>query len=402
MTSSEGTFVVQRLGASSCVTIAATLTPASGINGSMTLSLGDLFKSTDVGTTADGTIIAVGAVGVWGDGSILPNLSYACPPEGYFGVGPGCAVAPNTALLVTYRRPPAVAGGATVLQRIDVIRSGSPFPQTLVANQPPFGAVSLDFTSSGIALQPCNSSVSGWGCAAAGGVASNFLQLDLVASASAASSTGACLAAVNRSTQTLSLQGLRYSGYGYFTNNNGATLQASNWHMDDARKLLVIEPYPSPFWFNASGALLFAGPDTCIFYRGCDYVCEVYNYDSRFMDYVGLMTFTAKLGSAGSGRAVTPPRTAHVWLGNAIDAAGVFPCLMYMDAATGFYLGLDRVGLQPGASTGTYWYENVTATLGLSQLALPAQCPGTKAEWESPLLLGEHLSRSFPYEELLT
>ncbi len=53
------------------------------------------------------------------------------------------------------------------------------------------------------------------------------------------------------------------------------------------------------------------------------------NYDSRFLDFAGEWTVTRKTGVAD-----TAPRAVTAWLGHAIDAAGTFPVIMYLDKAT--------------------------------------------------------------------
>ncbi|CAF4294278.1 unnamed protein product, partial [Adineta steineri] len=64
------------------------------------------------------------------------------------------------------------------------------------------------------------------------------------------------------------------------------------------------------------------------------------------------------------------PVAVKAWIGNAIDAAGVFPIVMYTDNATGHYLGLDKldtvIGLKMGA---TYWYLIHDTTVTLTSIA---------------------------------
>jgi hypothetical protein len=69
------------------------------------------------------------------------------------------------------------------------------------------------------------------------------------------------------------------------------------------------------------------------------------------MDYLGTWTITTKRGFDDVEVEVT------AWAGNAIDAAGVFPSLVYMDATTNHYVGLDK--LDPDSTEGgciSYFY----------------------------------------------
>jgi len=87
----------------------------------------------------------------------------------------------------------------------------------------------------------------------------------------------------------------------------------------------------------------------------CDFACEIYNYDSRFMDYLGTWTITAKRGFD-----TLEEVTVTAWAGNAIDAAGVFPCVMYMDATTNVFVGLDKLEPDVTANGGSsYFYTEV-------------------------------------------
>ena len=296
------------------------------------------------------SIVAISVSGSWPG----VNLTYTCPPANYNGYPGGCAAAPQTQLWAVHTD--ASTGN---IQRIDVVRSGAPFPtpSTLAGNQPPFGVARFAFAAPGIAtmssglLQLVPKNVSGLTCPAA--------------------SLG----------QMLNLKGLRFSAYGYFSNNAGKSLMPSNWHMDDDRKLLVIEPLPAVFWFNNSGFFMSDSSSQCVWDPLCNYECEVYNYDSRFLDYIGTWTITGKLGFNS-----TQSRLVNAFLGNAIDAAGVFPCIMYMDVATGAYVGLDKFDTTPATAptAAFYWYLQVVMTPpDFTQLAFPSSCSGSESQWSN-------------------
>lgn len=77
----------------------------------------------------------------------------------------------------------------------------------------------------------------------------------------------------------------------------------------------------------------------------------------------------------------------EAFAGNAIDAAGVFPVIMFMDSATNFYAGLDKA--EPNATKGggaSYFYPNLTS--GVPDFSKfkrgtidSLKCNGTLAEW---------------------
>jgi len=123
--------------------------------------------------------------------------------------------------------------------------------------------------------------------------------------------------------------------------------------MDTDNELLALNAGAYNIYFFNSSGFWFTdaiGGD-CTWSASCDYACEIYNYDSRFMDYLGTWTITAKRGFDDVDVEVT------AWGGNAIDAAGVFPCILYMDSTTGYYVGLDK--LDPDSTEGgciSYFY----------------------------------------------
>ncbi|CAF1516798.1 unnamed protein product [Rotaria sordida] len=67
-------------------------------------------------------------------------------------------------------------------------------------------------------------------------------------------------------------------------------------------------------------------------------VTAVYNYNSQFLDYGGEWIIITKWRITD----MTPQHT-EVWIGNAIDAAGIFLIIMYIDKSTDHYLGLDKL-----------------------------------------------------------
>jgi hypothetical protein len=113
------------------------------------------------------------------------------------------------------------------------------------------------------------------------------------------------------------------------------------------------------FWFNSSGYLYYdasSGTGKCSFLTICDFNCEVYNYDSRFMDYVGTWKILSKNGT-------TPDSTKDytIWVGNAIDAAGVFPSVMFVDSKK-YFAGLDKLDPKPTKSGSiAYFYPTIRA-----------------------------------------
>jgi len=92
-------------------------------------------------------------------------------------------------------------------------------------------------------------------------------------------------------------------------------------------------------------------------------------YDSRFLDYIGTWDITGKVGSSDFA-----PTTAKVYLGNAIDAAGVFPCLMHIAVDGGYYLGLDKLDTTVGTGGSSFWYPESMLPRRISQTTL---CPWT-------------------------
>lgn len=150
--------------------------------------------------------------------------------------------------------------------------------------------------------------------------------------------------------------------------------------MDSSSELLALNAWTTVFFFNASG-FFYADGTTCTWNTHCDFQCEVYNYDTRFLDFLGTWTVTVKRGETSSNLKV------NAWGGNAIDAAGVFPVIMYMDYETGVYVGLDKLDPKSSEDSGTsYWYPDfVQGVPDFYQFEAGTidslGCPGTMAEW---------------------
>lgn len=142
----------------------------------------------------------------------------------------------------------------------------------------------------------------------------------------------------------------------------------SVWYQRDADKLLRIGPTPgsaglSDYYFNASGFFLhttpFAGTggkSSCSWLSFCAYECEVYNYDSRFLDYIGTWRVSWKRDIGKYNTSAT--RTVRAYAGNAIDAAGVFPVIAYISVEDGGYAGLDKItpAVTDNPDYAYYWY----------------------------------------------
>jgi hypothetical protein len=111
------------------------------------------------------------------------------------------------------------------------------------------------------------------------------------------------------------------------------------------------------YWSTGSGV-----SNVCSWVSTCDFACEVYNYDSRFMDYLGTWTITAKRGFD-----TLEEVTVTAWAGNAIDAAGVFPSIAYLDATTGYFVGLDKLDPDVSEDGGiSYFYTEFTEGVDFS------------------------------------
>ena len=282
------------------------------------------------------------------------RLDYECPPDQYNGFDyrfSYCQLAKNNTMMsVAY-----VAND--MMHGLDVILSGSPFPETLEVNQPPFGAARFTL-STPISMKSTGS-------------------LTICDGDQLPTCTGV------DEKQTLDLKGIVYSAFGSFSLQGIGYSSPSVWIHDDGRQLLHLTAGQAQgFWFNESGFYLADYQDqTCVWFSNCNFACEVYNYDSRFMDFIGIWNVTGKHGAMDDKFA---PVLANVYLGNAIDAAGVFPCLMYISAESGFYLGLDKLDTTVGTGGSSFWYSRtVSVPPDFLDYPLPTDmgCPGTMDEW---------------------
>ncbi|CAF3977935.1 unnamed protein product [Rotaria sp. Silwood2] len=253
------------------------------------------------------------------------SLNYQCPPIGYNGVAPGCLTEPNTELVVLH-----VNVLDNKLYAIDVILSGTPFPspENLMDNQPPFGKAHHQFTT-GIPVQP-----------------TGYFQV------CKNKNSDQC---PNKNLDEHKLPHPLPSNYGYgiFGIQALDLVTNSTWIMDDLNKLLIVTAGTSYYYFNATGFFMYDSVEKkCTWSNSCDYICEVYNYNSRFLDFSGEWIITKKWGINDM-----QPLAVKTWIGNAIDAAGIFPIIMYTDKKTGHYLGLDKLDPMPMVKMGaTYWY----------------------------------------------
>ncbi|CAF1448725.1 unnamed protein product, partial [Didymodactylos carnosus] len=279
------------------------------------------YMDTDTNETYYAQIGALTVLGKMGD----YDLDYQCPPSGYNGVAPGCNVQPDTQLVVLHVN---VLDGK--LYAIDIILSGAPFPspQDLKENQPPFGKAHHTFNS-GITIQ-----------------STGYFKI------CESNNSDQC---PNKNLDAHKLPHPLPSNYG----NGIFGIQAANlitdsaWIMDDPNQLLIVTAGTNYYYFNGTGFFMYdSDSKTCTWLASCNYRCEVYNYDSRFLDYAGEWVVTKKWGITEM-----EPIAVEAWIGNAIDAAGIFPIIMYTDKKTGDYLGLDKLDPIPSPKMGaTYWY----------------------------------------------
>ncbi|CAB9525552.1 expressed unknown protein [Seminavis robusta] len=296
------------------------------------------------------------------------RLDYECPPDQYNGFDyrySFCVLEDNnTMLAVAYVTTEDTGdGNATAwLLGLDAIPSGKPFPETLEVNQPPFGAVRYEWGKFGQRLPMAET-----------GALTICTTPDVEASCSGVDES-----------QILDLIGLQYAGEGIFSLAGIGYTGPSVWIHDDARQLLYLTAgAANGFWFNDSGFFLAdytADPPTCTWLDNCNFACEVYNYDSRFFDFIGLWNITGKYGMEDFG----DPQLVRVYLGNAIDAAGIFPCLMYVSIEEGYYIGLDKLDTTPGTLGSSFWYSTtVDGEPDYTEYPVPPDsgCPGTTEEW---------------------
>jgi hypothetical protein len=100
--------------------------------------------------------------------------------------------------------------------------------------------------------------------------------------------------------------------------------------MNSDYKLLALDAGPNVYFFNETGFWFYDGSN-CSWLTYCGFDCEIYNYDTRFLDYAGTWTVTYKYGASNNNNT---HRKVDAWIGNCIDAAGVFPVIMYWDYDT--------------------------------------------------------------------
>ncbi|CAF0884634.1 unnamed protein product [Rotaria sordida] len=253
------------------------------------------------------------------------SLNYQCPPAEYNGVPSDCKTQPNTELVVLH-----ISALDGKLYAIDVILSGTPFPapETLNDNQPPFGKARHQFTT-GIRIR-----------------STGYFQI--------------CKKKNSNQCPNMNLNARKLPnplpssyGYGIFGAKSFNLVTDSILIMDDSNKLLILTAGTSYYYFNATGFFIYdSSENTCKWFSSCNYICEAYNYNSRFLDFGGEWIITEKWGVNNM-----EPLTVETWIGHAIDATGVFPIIMYTDKQSGHYLGLDKLDTVLMENMGTtYWY----------------------------------------------
>ncbi len=284
------------------------------------------------------------------------DLYYECPPVGYNGLALGCYTLPNTQLVILH-----INVLDSKLYAIDIILSGAPFPspQSLMENQPPFGKARHVFNP-GVTIQ-----------------STGYFQICKINSSDQCSNT-------NLDAHKLPHPLPSTYGYGIFGTQSANLVTTSTWIMDDPNQLLIITAGLTYFYFNGTGFFMYDGSsETCIWLSACNYQCEVYNYDSRFLDYAGEWVITNKWGFSQIESVVV-----EAWIGNAIDAAGIFPVILYTDKETGHYLGLDKLDTIVSRTMGaTYWYTIHGDTIPRTSIenfhpnVVEASCNTTLSAW---------------------
>ncbi|CAF1218422.1 unnamed protein product [Adineta steineri] len=254
------------------------------------------------------------------------DLNYYCPPDGYNGAGgDGCTTLLNTQLCILY-----INTLDEKLYGIDIILSGTPFPSpsTLQANQPPFGKATHKFDS-GITIK-----------------STGYLQI--------------CKSTNSNRCPSQYLVSYKIpnpfpsnTGYGIYGVESQNLITNSVWILDDPNQLLIVTAGNYYYYFNASGFFQYDyNSNKCVWNPNCNYTCEVYNYDSRYLDYAGEWVITKKWGIDN-----IEPTVVNAWIGLAIDAAGVFPVILYTHNQTNHYVGFDKLDTTPGnKKSATYWY----------------------------------------------
>ncbi|CAF0942337.1 unnamed protein product [Adineta ricciae] len=297
------------------------------------------------------------------------DLDYHCPPSGYNGVASGCSTSNNTHLVVLH-----INALDNKLYSINVILSGTPFPSpsSLVNNQPPFGTARHVFDG-GISSQ-----------------SSGYLKICKRNSSTQCPNT-------NTSAHALPYPLPSNTGYGIFGIKMYNFVTNSVWIMDDVNQILICTAGTTYYYFNSTGFFIYDySSNTCTWSPACNYQCEVYNYNSRFLDYAGEWVITKKWGVGD-----VKPVAAQAWIGNAIDAAGIFPVILYTDNATGHYIGLDKLDPIPMSNMGaSYWYTAHDDTIvGESVLkyhpnVVDVGCVSQLSDWTGPISDGEMIMTS--------
>ncbi|CAF4381850.1 unnamed protein product, partial [Rotaria sp. Silwood2] len=284
------------------------------------------------------------------------SLNYECPPIGYNGVGSGCQTQPNTELVVLH-----VNAIDHKLYAMDIILSGTPFPapDNLKDNQPPFGKAHHQFTT-GISVQ-----------------SAGYFQI------CKSKNSDQC---PNKNLDVHRLPHPIPSNYGYgiyaiqvldFVTN-------ATWIMDDSNKLHIAAIGTIHYYFNTTGSFIYdSTTKTCTWSKSCNYACEVYDYNSRFLDFGGEWIITKKWGIEDM-----QPQAVETWIGHTIGAAGVFPIIMYTDKKTGHFLGVDKLDAAPTLKTGaTFFFTdhgNTTPRTSIEAYhpnVVEAGCVKTITEW---------------------
>jgi len=102
----------------------------------------------------------------------------------------------------------------------------------------------------------------------------------------------------------------------------------------------------------------------------------------------------------GADYSVESPRTVRAYFGNAIDAAGIFPSLIYSNVDQTTYLGLDRIGSavvekQPGYAY--YWYTDYDiGPPDVSVFVPPDVCVGSESFVGDATTIPKHEEGSEP------
>jgi len=303
------------------------------------------------------------------------NLSFYCPPDGYNGLpSGGCSVSNAFTQLVVLK----ISVNDNMLHGYDVILSGTPFPpvSTLMNNAPPFGLARHTF-SPAIAIQT-----------------SGYFQVCKNQTSSLCPNTASTIAL-----HTLPNPLPSNTNYGYFGLQSANLYWNTTWIMDDPNQLLILDAVTQHWYFNRTGYFFYdSSKNSCQWISTCTYHCEAYNYNSRFLDYAGEWNITNKwgIGSANYSDLATPV-LVYAYIGNAIDAAGIFPVIAYIEKTTGAYMGMEKVDTVGSTTMGSfYWYTRVgdTVSAGMASIksyspnVVDVGCAQTFSEWSGNSAIG--------------